>query len=260
MNSTEFQLWEAAWKRLLRDALPGLLVDPETAIDEEGNALTLDHLVGEGRWVAPVDQATTVPPKALEVIRDNAIMAFFGMAPEGPIIPYSKIFQEPKESFTSFVERLTRAIELQTADWTVTSVNFKEQGAWPVAEGEFIVIGDCKHTPQEIEILPGTLVNNPGRIALWLRCTHPPTYLPKNQIVDQIIPTRGSGNISETPKVCPVQAITEERPRVECEFSVGGEALHITGLLDTGADVTVVPEKDWPSHWALQNVAGHVQV
>ncbi|RMC18280.1 hypothetical protein DUI87_04162 [Hirundo rustica rustica] len=339
-KGTEFQLWEAAWKWLLRDTLPGLLIDPETTIDEEGNALTLDHLVGEGRWVAPVDQATTVPPKALEVIRDNAITAFFGMVPEGPIIPYSRIFQEPKESFTSFVERLTQAIELQskklnwerrstrrydknradqeeggaernksaddtlpspanvttntpdltlldhdiakpilaadsrfapyrlrlteglhlkTTDWTVTSVNLEEQGAWPVVEGEFIVIGDCKHTPQEIEILPGTLVNNPGRIALWLCCTHPPIYLPKNQIVAQIIPTRGSGNISEIPKACPVQAITEERPRVECEFSVGGEALHITGLLDMGADVTVVPEKDWPSHWALQNVAGHVQ-
>ncbi|RMC19180.1 hypothetical protein DUI87_03785 [Hirundo rustica rustica] len=350
-KGTEFQLWEAAWKRLLRDALPGLLVDPETAIDEEGNALTLDHLVGEGRWVAPVDQATTVPPKALEIVRDHAITAFFGMAPEGPMIPYSRIFQEPKESFTSFVERLTRAIELQVpdtavrpgilremaftnanvpsrnailslpldppptipdvlrvcqvkvpllqaadidhrsrnprvaalgstislpsgpspqrkplrlteglhlkdTDWTVTSVNFEEQGAWPVTEGEFIVIGDCKHTPQEIEILPGTLVNNPGRIALWLHCTHPPIYLPKNQIVAQIIPTWGSRNITD---VCPVQAITEDRPRVECEFSVGGEALHITGLLDTGADVTVVPEKDWPSHWALQNVAGHVQ-
>ncbi|RMC13221.1 hypothetical protein DUI87_10755 [Hirundo rustica rustica] len=354
MNSTEFQLWEAAWRRLLGDALPGLLVDPETAIDEEGNALTLDHLVGEGRWVAPTDQATTIPPKALHVSRDTAITAFFGMAPDGPIVPYSKIFQGPKESFTSFVERLTRAIELQVADtavrpgilremafnnanapsrnailslplyppptvpdmlqvcqvkvpllqaadneqrprnpriaalgsttslnsgpppqrkplrltaglhlkntdWTVTSVNLEEQGTWPVTEGEFIVIGDCKHTPQEIEILPGTLVNNPGRIALWLRCTHPPTYLPKGQIVAQIIPTLGSRKGSETPNVCPVQAITEERPRVRCEFSVGGEALHITGLLDTGADVTVVPEKDWPSHWALQNVAGHVQ-
>ncbi|RMC04465.1 hypothetical protein DUI87_18909 [Hirundo rustica rustica] len=117
--STEFQLWEAAWKRLLRDALPGLLIDPETAIDEEGNALTLDHLVGEGRWVAPVDQATTIPPKALQVIPDNAITAFFGMAPEGPIIPYSRIFQEPKESFTSFVERLTQAIELQVPDTAV---------------------------------------------------------------------------------------------------------------------------------------------
>ncbi|RMC13993.1 hypothetical protein DUI87_09077 [Hirundo rustica rustica] len=45
-NGREFQLWESAWKRLLSDALPSLLVDPDTAVDEEGNALTLDHLMG----------------------------------------------------------------------------------------------------------------------------------------------------------------------------------------------------------------------
>ncbi|RMC21810.1 hypothetical protein DUI87_02679 [Hirundo rustica rustica] len=61
------------------------------------------------------------------------------------------------------------------------------------------------------------------------------------------------------PMACPVQAITEERPRVECEFTVGGETLNITALLDTGAYVTIVPAQDWPSHWALQDVAGHVQ-
>ncbi|RMC01647.1 hypothetical protein DUI87_21660 [Hirundo rustica rustica] len=108
MNSTEFQLWESAWRRLLSDALSSLLVDPDTAVDEEGNALTLDHLMGEGRWTAPVDQANIIPPKALDIVRDHAMTAFFGMAPDGPITPYSKIFQEQEESFTAFVERLNK--------------------------------------------------------------------------------------------------------------------------------------------------------
>ncbi|RMC18007.1 hypothetical protein DUI87_04883 [Hirundo rustica rustica] len=38
LDSTEFKLWEAAWRQLLREALPSLLTDPETAIDENGNA------------------------------------------------------------------------------------------------------------------------------------------------------------------------------------------------------------------------------
>ncbi|RMC13224.1 hypothetical protein DUI87_10758 [Hirundo rustica rustica] len=54
-------------------------------------------------------------------------------------------------------------------------------------------------------------------------------------------------------------AITEERPRVTCEFTVGRETLNITALLDPGADVTIVPAQDWPSHWALQDITGHVQ-
>ncbi|RMC16699.1 hypothetical protein DUI87_06639 [Hirundo rustica rustica] len=171
----------------------------------------------------------------------------------------SKPILSTDSRYSPYRLRLTEGLQLRTADWVLASVNTEEQGSWPVEEGEFIVIGACKHTPLEIEILPGTLVNNPGRLVLWLRCAHPPTYLAKGQIIAQMIPTRGPKVPSETLMVCPVQAITEERPRVACEFSVGGEALKITGLLDTGADVTVVPTKNWLSHWALQNVAGHVQ-
>ncbi|RMC22157.1 hypothetical protein DUI87_03030 [Hirundo rustica rustica] len=206
------------------------------------------------------------------------------MVPDGPVVPYYKIMQGAKESFTKFVERLTRTIEVQvtevapilvtssrhepyrlrltealhlrTADWTFLSINIKEQGAWPVQGKELVIMGDCKYTPQEVEILPGVLVNNLGDLVLWLRCTHPPTFIPKGQVIAQIIPTRGPNN---TPVACPVQAITEERPRVDCEFRVGGETLNIRGLLDTGAHVTVVPAKDWPSHWVLQDVVGHVQ-
>ncbi|RMC19226.1 hypothetical protein DUI87_03832 [Hirundo rustica rustica] len=329
MDSTEFKLWEAAWKQLLKEALPGLLVDPETAVDEDGSAFTLEHLTGEGKWVDPADQASYIPIKALNLVREHAVTAFFGMMPEGPVVPYYKIIQGTKEQFTKFVERLTQAIEVQVSDvavrdgilremvfananglcrnailslpldppptiqdmlrvcqlkilvttskhepfklqlseamylrtteWTFLSLNIKEQSAWPVLGKEFIVIGDCKYTPQEIEILPGVLVNDPGKLVLWLRCTHPLTSLPKGQIIAQIIPTRGPSNTSTVPVACPVQAITEERPRVACEFTVGGETLNILGLLDTGADVTVVPAQDWPSHWALQDMAGQVQ-
>ncbi|RMC21765.1 hypothetical protein DUI87_02634 [Hirundo rustica rustica] len=284
LDSTEFKLWVVAWRQQLREALPSLLRDPETAVDDNGNPLTLEHLMGEGRWADPSDQTSDIPIKALQIAREHAVSAFFGMVPDGPVVPYYKIMQGAKESFTKFVERLTRAIEVQvtevapilvtssrhepyrlrltealhlrTADWTFLSINIKEQGAWPVQGKELVIIGDCKYTPQEVEILPGVLVNDPRNLVLWLRFTHPPTFIPKGQVIAQIIPTRGPNN---TPVTCPVQAITEERPRVDCEFRVGGETINIIGLLDTGADVTVVPAQDWPSHWALQDVAGHVQ-
>ncbi|RMC21110.1 hypothetical protein DUI87_01967 [Hirundo rustica rustica] len=306
LDSTEFKLWVAAWRQQLREALPSLLRDPETAVDDNGNPLTLEHLMGEGRWADPSDQTSDIPIKALQIVKEHAVSAFFGMVPDGPVIPYYKIMQGSKESFTKFVERLTRAIEVQvtevavrdgilremvfanannmcrsailslpldppptlpdmlrvcqlkvpymqgndregksitprvsavsgtqgltrrphepyrlrltealhlrTADWTFLSINTKEQGAWPVQGKELVIIGDCKYTPQEVEILPGVLVNNPGDLVLWLRCTHPPTFIPKGQVMAQIIPTRGPNN---TPVTCPVQAITKERPRVD---------------------------------------------
>ncbi|RMB95494.1 hypothetical protein DUI87_27603 [Hirundo rustica rustica] len=116
MDSTEFKLWEAAWRQMLREALPSLLVDPEMAIDENGNALTLEHLMGEGMWTDLTDQASGIPIKALMVIREHAVTAFFSMVPDGPVIPYYKIIQGTKEAFPKFVERLTRAVEVQVSE------------------------------------------------------------------------------------------------------------------------------------------------
>ncbi|RMB97334.1 hypothetical protein DUI87_26149 [Hirundo rustica rustica] len=175
LDSTEFKLWVAAWRQQLREALPSLLRDPETAVDDNGNPLTLEHLMGEGRWADPSDQTSDIPIKALQIAREHAVSAFFGMVPDGPVVPYYKIMQGTKESFTKFVERLTRAIEVQvtevvpilvtssrqepyrlrltealylrTADWTFLSINTKEQGAWPVQGKELVIIGDYYKEP-----------------------------------------------------------------------------------------------------------------
>ncbi|RMC21906.1 hypothetical protein DUI87_02777 [Hirundo rustica rustica] len=155
--------------------------------------------------------------------------------------------------------QLTEGLHLKDDNWNFVSVDNSEQGTWPRVKGKLIVVGDCKHTPKEIEILPGTLDNNPGKFVHWLRCTHPPTFLPKGQTVAQIIPTWERLEEDNIPTACPVHNITEVKPQVGCELQVGDEAINITGLLDTGADVTVIPAKHWPSRWALENVAGHVQ-
>ncbi|RMC19612.1 hypothetical protein DUI87_03172 [Hirundo rustica rustica] len=161
-------------------------------------------------------------------------------------------------NYTPYRLRLTEGLHLKDDDWKLVLVNNGEQGNWPRGEGKLIVVGDCKHNPQEIKILPGTLDNNPERFVLWLRCTHPTTFLPKGQIVAQIIPAWERPEDS-MPTACPVYNITEAKPQVACELSVGGEAINMTGLLDTGADLTIFPAKHWPSHWALEDVAGHVQ-
>ncbi|RMB90791.1 hypothetical protein DUI87_32784 [Hirundo rustica rustica] len=309
LNPTEYILWVTAWKRLLQEALPGLLNHVNTRVDAQGIPLTLDHLAGEGQWAEATDQVV-IPVQCLHVVRETALTAFFSMQTQGPAISYSKIRQDQSESFTDFVERLSRAIEAQVKNemarehilseiafsnandlcraailslplhpkptlpdmlqlteglhlkddnWNFVSVDNSEQGTWPRVKGKLIVVGDCKHTPKEIEILPGTFDNNPGRFVLWLRCTHPPTFLPKGQTVAQIIPTWEHLEEDNIPTACPVHNITEVKPQVGCELQVGDEAINITGLLHTDMDVTVIPAKHWPSRWALENVAGHVQ-
>ncbi|RMB99734.1 hypothetical protein DUI87_23736 [Hirundo rustica rustica] len=154
--------------------------------------------------------------------------------------------------------QLTEGLHLKDDNWIFVSVDNSEQGTWPRVKDKLIVVGDCKHTPKEIEILPGTFDNNPGKFVLWLRCTHP-TFLPKAKIVAQIIPTWEHLEEDNIPTVCPVHNITEVKPQVGCELQVGDKAINITGLLDTSAHVTVIPAKHWLSRWALENVAGHVQ-
>ncbi|RMC14233.1 hypothetical protein DUI87_09324 [Hirundo rustica rustica] len=103
-------------------------------------------------------------------------------------------------------------LHLKDDNWNFVSVNNSEQGTWPRVKGKLIVVGDCKHTPKEIEILPGTFDNNPGKFVLWLRCTHPPTFLPKGKTVAQIIPTWEHLEEDNIPTACPVHNITEVKP------------------------------------------------
>ncbi|TRZ13764.1 hypothetical protein HGM15179_013338 [Zosterops borbonicus] len=53
--------------------------------------------------------------------------------------------------------------------------------------------------------------------------------------------------------------ITRDRPEEVCKLRVGEETTTIKGLLDTGADVTVIPEHLWLSHWPLQTVVEQVE-
>ncbi|RMB92385.1 hypothetical protein DUI87_31260 [Hirundo rustica rustica] len=110
--------------------------------------------------------------------------------------------------------QLTEGLHLKDDDWNFVSVDNSEQGTWPMVKGKLIIVGDCKHTPKEIEILPGTLDNNPGKFILWLHCTHPPTFLPKGQTVAQIIPTWERLEEDKIPTACPVRNITEVKPQV----------------------------------------------
>ncbi|RMC19940.1 hypothetical protein DUI87_03507 [Hirundo rustica rustica] len=132
---------------------------------------------------------------------------------------YMAVMDHISEGFSEQISlqrrlQLTEGLHLKDDNWNFVSVDNSEQGTWPTVKGKLIVVGDCKHTPKEIEILPGTLDNNPGKFVLWLRCTHPPTFLPKGQTVAQIIPTWEHLEEDNIPIACPVHNITEVKPQV----------------------------------------------
>lgn len=65
-SRTEYKLWETTWRDLLKDALPSLLEYPDTAVDSQGDEITLKHLMGEGDWATAAKQHQTFPGLSLK--------------------------------------------------------------------------------------------------------------------------------------------------------------------------------------------------
>ena len=113
LSSAEFLLWKAAWEKEPRRLLPALLQSSDTAVDADNQALTMDHLSGEGEWALAPKQTQSLPLEVLQQVKELAGKAFLGLRPDAPMESYSRVQQQPTESFLRFVERLTRAVELQ---------------------------------------------------------------------------------------------------------------------------------------------------
>nr|XP_041575701.1 uncharacterized protein LOC121470859 [Taeniopygia guttata] len=163
---------------------------------------------------------------------------------------------------------LTEPLLLRDSNWHFVTVDTQDPGTWRKLHSKYIVLGDTKYTPLDITIAPNLTPANPKHLVLWLHCAHPPVYLPKGQIIAQAIPVSGAPvypedlwrkSAKQIYEVCQAQVIGKDRPKIECYIWNGGEHKWLNGLLDTGADVTVIPSRDWPSRWELQDVAGHIQ-
>ncbi|XP_077049310.1 endogenous retrovirus group K member 18 Pro protein-like [Agelaius phoeniceus] len=54
------------------------------------------------------------------------------------------------------------------------------------------------------------------------------------------------------------QVVGPSKPTIKCGLTCKGEKTHIPGMLDTGAEVTIIACSEWPAHWDLQPVAGMI--
>ncbi|OWK55289.1 Endogenous retrovirus group K member 11 Pol protein [Lonchura striata] len=170
--------------------------------------------------------------------------------------------------FSPYRLALTEAHYLKDSDWHTITVDTEDPGTWRNIHSKYIVLGDTKVTPLDITIAPFLTSKNTEQLILWLHCSHPPVFLPKGQVIAQAIPVPGppahpedlwKKSAKKDYQVCQAQVIGKERPKLSCYMWKDGEHKHLSSLLDTGADVTVIPAQDWPSRWELQNVAGKIQ-
>lgn len=113
LNPTEYEMWEAAWRREVVGILPSLWVNPHMGLDRNGEGISVKQLCGEGVFADGPFQARIIPPEVLRESRRAAERAFLRLPSGVPQISYSKIMQQADEPFILFVERLRKAIESQ---------------------------------------------------------------------------------------------------------------------------------------------------
>lgn len=61
-----------------------------------------------------------------------------------------------------------------------------------------------------------------------------------------------------SPKVFWSKVVGNDRPMFNCKLHNKNDNVSITGMIDTGADVTIVSSTDWPKLWELQTKDGLV--
>ncbi|RMC09752.1 hypothetical protein DUI87_13539 [Hirundo rustica rustica] len=106
-----------------------------------------------------------------------------------------------------------------------------------------------------------------GQIHAMVSTPTPPLTIPKGTRIAQLVPfkssvsrtedrSRGDGGFGSTgpPQVRWTAVLTKDRPEMLCTVSMVGATpseIHLRGLLDTGADVSILSLAAWPLQWPL---------
>lgn len=137
-----------------------------------------------------------------------------------------------------------------------------------------LLIGRSSATKMGIFVLPGLIdADYIGIIKIMVKIFSPPVTITKGSKIAQLIPfksqvpvaamkDRGTGAFGSTtnnqPLVLFSTLISNERPLRKVIIEHSGETLGnepCSMMLDTGADVTIIPYHAWPAHWPLRSVA-----
>lgn len=55
-----------------------------------------------------------------------------------------------------------------------------------------------------------------------------------------------------TPFVYWMEVVGKDKPALTCRLKNGKATVHLPGMVDTGADVTIIARVEWPAQWGLR--------
>ncbi|NWV72336.1 POK9 protein, partial [Malurus elegans] len=102
-----------------------------------------------------------------------------------------------------------------------------------------------------------------GEIMIMAHTPYPPVRIPKGQRLAQLVPlpqlTKGLPALTHTPRpeggfgstggLTLITLDLSTRPKTSCRLTYQGHSTVLKGLLDTGADSSVIDPAHWPLNW-----------
>lgn len=114
--------------------------------------------------------------------------------------------------------------------------------------------------PPELSVVPQIKRMEPGGdVTILVYCQDPPWFLSKGQVVAQAVSVpKDFPRCHRTPSIWWAEIVGQDKPTINCRLCSGRSMATLTGMVDTGADVTVVSSAEWPKDWGLKPVNGRV--
>lgn len=130
-----------------------------------------------------------------------------------------------------------------------------------------LLIGRSSTTLRGLFVLPGIIDTNyeseikimawtpvpPCTVPAGSKIAHLVYFSPQTPNASQVV--RGTACLGSTgmPEIYWTPQLTMSQPQLSCTLQTGGTRLAIRGIIDSGADVTVIPASLWPDIWPLMD-------
>lgn len=103
------------------------------------------------------------------------------------------------------------------------------------------------------------MLNNGGELEVLVTCYNVPLFLPKGAKLAQgfTIPIDCLTSGKE-PQVLWAEVLGSNRPTMNCELSQGDQPVFMSGMVDTGADITVISRRERPQTRKLESAARNI--
>lgn len=162
---------------------------------------------------------------------------------------------------------LATAVSITLSDKSVAAIPTGIQGPLSNTPLGGLLLGRSSVGLKGLMVIPGVIdADHVGEIKVMAYTLNPPLFIPKGTKIAQLValqnhqPCAGAqvdraGGFGSTDHVICFTRSLASRPMMNVTLSIGSHQITVTGMIDSGADVTICSTMIWPKHWPLTSPA-----